>query len=523
MQKRQALPAAPGTSGRGEVRRVPGHVAAAAAQTVAAAEQERLHQRVAELEKEMAFRSEELAEARRRGERMQGRLRELEAAQRNEDAGGGEGSKAAELARPPGVPAGGGAGFSCGRFREAGIAARMSLSSVEFFLEENRGEKGQPSASPSGVCDSIRGLARDQLDAPLVAAHIIGLLLARGEALAAADKGGSDGGDGGGGGNGGVGSARCLLVLRHALPVLEHLMKFDLRIRDGMVEIFLGPSAVPRYETFKHVRVGVRKLSRVETCPPARLLPGGERGFSCAPLTAFERALAEEPGDPCVRAGALRCLRAVLANAREGSTHKDMARAPEWAPDFRLLMFSEGGVLATVLQRRAEDPGAAVEAALVIFHAAQRPELLDGLLLEGRDLVLGELAGCLRAAERTLRLATLRVFEQAVQTCLAHRPDDLPILLLGCCVREADDGRKLPGLARILVQMVDDGILEGLSFLLRLVEGPKSGPLALEDLCATPAVWILSNAIGGGGDEGVSDMIRRVQQRVVQAAEFLDE
>ena len=494
--------------------------AAAAAQAVAAAEQERLHQRVAELEKEMAFRSEELAESRRRGERMQGRLRELEAAQRNEDVGGGMGSKAAELARPPGVPTGGGAGFSGGGFREAGVAA---LSSVAFFLEEDRGEKGQPSASPSGVCDSIRCLARDQLDAPLVAAHIIGLLLARGEALAAADKGGGDGGDGGGGGNGGVGSARCLLVLRHALPVLEHLMKFDRRIRDGLVETFLGLSAVPRHEPFAHVRVRGSRLSRVETCPPARLLPGGEPGFSCAALTALERALAEEPGDPCVRAGALRCLRAVLANAREASTHKGMAVAPEWAPDFGRLMFSEGGVLVTVLQRRAEDPGAAVEAALVIFHAAQRPELLGGLLLEGRDLVLGELAGCLRAAERALRLATLRVFEQAVQTCLAHRPEDLPVLLLGCCVREAEDGRKLPGLARMLVQMVDDGMFEGLSFLVRLVEGPKSGPLALEDLRATPAVWILSNAIGGGGDEGAGEMIRRVQRRVVQAAEFLVE
>ena len=497
------------------------------------AEGQHLRQRVRELQEEMAFKDEELAQARRHRERIQGRLQTLEAEAAQK-------FPATEIPTKTGVVLDPRQPLNCIRpFAAASqvplLGGGALLGSLAFFLErEHEGGGGRgvrartpaPSPSPAGVCYSVCSLARGELDAPEAAAHIFGLLLGRAEALKVAEQ---DGGS--------PPETEGLQVLQHALPVLARLLESDRRVRDGLALVLLGPlrsSPGLSRVRFRGQPFGgaLNNLHR-----EASLSGGGEKTSN---LDALSRLLAERPGSPGVRSGVLQCLRMVLATRPQGE---------EVSEDNFARHLSSG--LADALRLRSKDPEAAHEAALILFQIAQHPGLLGALL---GSPALAELARCLLRPEDRGGLAlqrdALRVFDQVLRTCLyGARPDDLLALLFlgrahGC---ETEGG----GLAQRLVQAADQNLQWGrgsevsnddgdataalremLQLLRDLVEGPQSATLAVEDLLGAAgstrqALWTLSNVLFGDGRmdfiaddgdrEGAVVCAARVQRRLAEA------
>ena len=446
----------------------------------AAAEGQHLRQRVRELQEAMAFKDEELAQARRHGERVQGRLQStlqaLEAARRRDMgsiSGGKEGPEVLLDPRPP-----------PDRVRPFAAATDFQprplvpLGSLAFFLK-------RPPEGPLGP--AVCGLARGELDAPEAAAHIFGLLLGRAEALAAAER---DFGE----------KVEGLEVLQHALPVLARLLESDRRVRESPLaaKVFLGG-----FHSGADKKARVRFRGKAEapawTCLPRTTTTTTTTTTTATPPPVHHLgALARLLGLLDVRALLLRCVRTVLAG-------NISAADSDFSADDFARHLSPG--LADALRRRFEDPGAAREAALVLSSAVQHPGLLGALLgFEEGAPIWAELAfSCLLDEAGEFATASLRVLDQALRTCLCGHDS-----LLGPLLARTS-------LARRLVAAADRNersstrdlsrLREILRLLRRLVEASEG---AAEDVLGSAggrrqALWTLSNVLECGDAEIVRE------------------
>ena len=433
-----------------------------------AAEGQHLRQRVRELQEAMAFKDEELAQARRHGERVQGRLQStlqaLEAARGSISGGGGP--EALDPRPPP----------DCVRplaapdFQPRPL---VPLGSLAFFLKR-----------PEGLGPVVCGLARGALDAPEAAAHIFGLLLGRAEALAAAERdfGGSQ-------------KVEGLEALQHALPVLARLLESDRRVRESpsAAKVFLGGfGANKKGGSFPRVRFrGKPALTCLPTTRTTTTTSSSVTTSTSNHLDALARLLRLLD----LRALLLQCVRMVLAG---NFSNFDFS-----ADDFARHL-SPG--LADALRRRFEDPGAAREAALVLSRAVQHPGLLGALLGEEGTRIWAELAfSCLLDEAGEFATTSLRVLDQALRTCLCGHESLLGPLL------------ERTSLARRLVAAADQNersstrdlncLREILRLLRRLVEASEG---AVEDVLGSAggrrqALWTLSNVLECGDAEAARE------------------